>query len=102
MSDGAKMPENPLVFPQPVGRLNDNGDWAATHDPGMGLRDYFAAKALQGMLAGIYSDPRETEAGETMETSPGDFMLHARANALNAYAMADAMLTARTAGKESA
>ena len=44
---------------------------------GMTLRDYFAAKAMQGMLA-------DSEAGGSVE----DF-------ARNAYAMADAMLAAR-------
>ena len=48
-------------------------------DSGMRLRDYFAAKAMQGMLAYSYLHPLSMEAG----------------CARDAYAMADAMLKAR-------
>jgi len=46
---------------------------------GMTLRDYFAAKAMQGMLAYSYLHPLSMEAG----------------CARDAYQMADAMLKAR-------
>ena len=46
---------------------------------GMTLRDYFAAKAMQGMLAYSYLHPLSMEAG----------------CARDAYAMADAMLEAK-------
>lgn len=46
--------------------------------PGMTLRDYFAAKAMQGLLA----CPLQPQSGEDMY-------------AKDAYAMADAMLKAR-------
>ena len=48
-------------------------------DSGMRLRDYFAAKAMQGMLAYSYLHPLSMEAG----------------CARDAYQMADAMLKAR-------
>ena len=48
---------------------------------GMTLRDYFAAKAMQGMLAYAYLHPLAMEDG----------------CARDAYAMADAMLKAREA-----
>ena len=48
-------------------------------DSGMRLRDYFAAKAMQGMLAYSYLHPLSMEDG----------------CARDAYAMADAMLKAR-------
>lgn len=47
-------------------------------EPGMSLRDYFAAKALQGLWA-------------NSESIAGDFKLDAQA----CYEMADAMLRAR-------
>ena len=60
----------------------DNGNPAfpvGTHFLGMTLRDYFAAKAMQGMLAYSYLHPLSMEDG----------------CARDAYAMADAMLEAR-------
>ena len=50
-------------------------------DPGMTLRDYFAAKAMQGLLA--------QSCGSAMGSDPIN-------GAQYAYAMADAMLKART------
>lgn len=78
------MPANPPAFPRPF-------DWnglphAPEHDqPGMSLRDFFAAKAMQGMVGGLVAD----EASETLEQLARD-----------AYAIADAMLLerARAAG----
>lgn len=52
---------------------------------GMTLRDYFAAKALPGILAPIMSD-------ECHRWLPADF-------AREAYAIADAMLAARNKGE---
>ena len=49
-------------------------------EPGMTLRDYFAAKAMQGLLA----QSQGTALGSLVETA-ADY----------AYAMADAMLKAR-------
>ena len=60
---------NPSAFPL-------SGDWSQIKEKGMTLRDYFAAKAMQGILfEGL--PPEET--------------------AKNAYEMADAMLKAREA-----
>jgi hypothetical protein len=58
----------------------------AENEHGMTLRDYFAAKAMQGMLA--TSKSLNTEAG-LKATSAGDF-------ATLAYLCADAMLEARS------
>ena len=60
--------------------------WKTTHgtqsvNQGMDLRDYFAAKALQGMLAGNYQ---------------GDIYMAAQ----NAYRFADAMIHEREQDKE--
>lgn len=52
------------------------------HNNGMTLRDYFAAKAMQGLLA----QSQGAALGSTVETA-----------AEYAYAMADAMLKAREA-----
>lgn len=68
------------AFPVPPERLNNfNGDphWSFPN-PGMSLRDYFAAAAIQGMLA---------------SSSPGQFSEADYAGA--AYAQADAMLAER-------
>lgn len=43
------------AFPTEQGHTPE-GLWNQTYDPGMTLRDYFAAKAMQGVLSrGIYS-----------------------------------------------
>ena len=59
--------------------LRELGDIATTDD-GMALRDYFAAKAMQGLLA------------QSCGTALGSDPVH---GAQYAYMMADAMLAAR-------
>lgn len=65
------------AFPTSSG-WNPNGDWVADNsvNDGMTLRDYFAAKAMQGLLACDIYAPKDQFAK-------------------NAYAMADAMMKAR-------
>jgi hypothetical protein len=65
---------NPPAFPACI----DNGD-TVKYVPGMTLRDYFAAKAMQGML----SEP-------SLRATPEEF-------ATESYKVADAMLKAREA-----
>lgn len=60
------------------------------HNPGMTLRDYFAAKALQGMLA---SDAHPQVVLETLMDGPESRLERAKF----AYSIADAMLEAREA-----
>jgi hypothetical protein len=55
----------------------------------MSMRDYFAAKAMQGLLAANWCDQWRASGLETMEKQ-GDAMLVA-----DAYAIADAMLKHR-------
>lgn len=69
------------AFPQKEPLSND---WH-----GMSLRDYFAAKAMQGMLANTDRDDCEAHA-------KGQFM---RIMAENAYIAADAMLAERNRQK---
>jgi hypothetical protein len=63
------------AFPVPLDAFDDR--------EGMTLRDYFAAKAMQGILAGTHPIVKETEPLPTV--------------ARVAYAQADAMLEARDA-----
>lgn len=71
------------AFPM-LGNVGYNSDW--TTEDGMTLRDYFAAKALQGWLASYPEDAvHPVVAGDTAEV------------AQMAYIMADAMLEARDA-----
>ena len=56
----------------------DHGERIERHKPGMELRDYFAAKAMQGLCAGVHWID-DNNAG------------HAK----TAYEIADAMLAAR-------
>lgn len=56
---------------------------------GMSLRDYFAAKAMQALIAGDADYTSDADAGAPME-SWGDF-------AAGAYQIADEMLKAREA-----
>jgi hypothetical protein len=70
-------PNNEPAFPHT--NPNYDGNWdKRTHIEGMFLRDYFAAKALQGMLA-----------------TPEGYAANEHALAKSAYAQADAMLEAR-------
>ena len=65
---------NPPAFP-----LHNHGvQTLGLHVTGMTLRDYFAAKAMQGLLAGT-------------STSNGDVIVK------DSYALADSMLKAREA-----
>ncbi|WP_459694323.1 hypothetical protein [Achromobacter xylosoxidans] len=59
----------------PIPNLQDDSDFN-----GMTLRDYFAAKAMQGMFAAFKHWPRDYEHGEVGK---------------HAYQAADAMLAAR-------
>lgn len=71
------------AFPM-LGNVGYNSDW--TTEDGMTLRDYFAAKALQGWLASYPADAvHPVAAGNTAHV------------AQMAYIMADAMLEARGA-----
>ena len=65
------MTENEKAFPRSV---SNSGQY------GMTLRDYFASKAMQGMLSGLLADG--------MDLGWSDV-------ATNAYRMADAMMKAR-------
>lgn len=77
------------AFPLPEGQVLHNPehgfveaeDHALYHESGMSLRDYFAAKAMQAIITGNKAD----------ECALGIGAAH------DAYAMADAMLTARSA-----
>ena len=74
-----------LAFPRP----RSEGEYSV-HDAqeGMTLRDYFAAKAMQGFLAES-ANPRYGVTQEPPRT------VHWPALADDAYALADAMLAAR-------
>jgi len=67
------------AFPQVFERTMDDGTKATTVRYGMTLRDYFAAKAMQGMFCHDTSFVKEWQDQA----------------ARDAYAMADAMLEAR-------
>ena len=68
-------------FPQTRISINGNKD-ITTADLGMDLRDYFAAQAMQGLIAGCYSG---NNVGFTVE-----------GNVFAAYEYADAMMEARS------
>lgn len=80
-------PENPAAFPSAndvkVGPVTTHGH------PGMTLRDYFAAAALQGLLANEIEGP----SFETMQD-------HERHYATISFGYADAMLAAREAAHD--
>ena len=69
------------AFPE-LGNVGCNSDWQS--ESGMTLRDYFAAKAMQGMFA-----------ADTDES-----VMPIERKAAEAYAMADAMLAAREQTEE--
>lgn len=75
-------PENPRAFPLPVSDNNQGYE-------GIMLRDYFAAKALDGLLS-FGHGPVHPWAGDLVEA---DGLLPV---AQKAYEIADAMLAARS------
>jgi hypothetical protein len=64
------------AFPRADGRY----DSSVSNEQGMTLRDYFAAKAVQGLLSGLLANGQD---------------IHWSELARNAYWQADAMLKAR-------
>ena len=78
---------NPPAFPRPASEAHQHG----MHSPqeGMTLRDYFAAKALQGMCA----NPDDSHENYVHL----DYDDYAKEITRCAYIMADAMLEAREA-----
>lgn len=68
------------AFPQPIA-VSPMGDYCPAY-PGMTLRDYFAAKVMQGML--VHQDQNASFGGDLVDAKV-------------AYRMADAMLAAREA-----
>ena len=69
------------AFPQPDTVAVDEGLLIVEGDTGMSLRDYFAAKAMQGSIASL----------------PDGGIFSMKASAEWAYEVADAMLEARDA-----
>lgn len=90
-------PAFPFVFEIPKGSNSLTGDVAKTDErhvvQGMFLRDYFAAKAMNGMASQLLKWNSEvSKAGETL-TERAKVMLPELANV--AYQLADAMLAER-------
>lgn len=79
-------PENPPAFPGNV----DLSAVDVVDSSGMTLRDYFAAKAMQGALSNLDVFDAITRVGRT------DGAERVEAMALFAYDMADAMLAERS------
>lgn len=73
--------ENPPAFPRPASHDRDDG---YIHQEGMGLRDYFAAKAMQALIA-------------SRVHAEDDWMQDQAYCAGVAFGYADAMLAAREA-----
>lgn len=63
-------------------------------DPGLTLRDYFAAKAMVGLFS-MEANPR---VGVDVEPFRANSREHLNGIAMSAYRVADAMLAARKAG----
>lgn len=78
------------AFPRPLSELSDDSDGeVAQAYEGMSLRDYFAAKAMQGCLAYSHCNPNT---GNYHENSNPEYV------ATTAYCYANAMLAARNKG----
>lgn len=80
--------DNPQAFPQPIATALDGSMYCSSERhldfAGMTLRDYFAAAALQGMLAYYNKDSGDFHTNSSFEK-----------NAEYAYQQADAMLAQR-------
>jgi hypothetical protein len=82
---GPAFPRPATAFATPSGMAGDRGE------TGMTIRDYFAAKALAGLLAG---DAHQDVVLHTLMDDDGKILRRAEF----AYKLADAMLAARNAG----
>lgn len=81
-------PDGGPAFPVPADHIGPSGEVCTTNAFGMTLRDYFAAKALQGMGANPETAKRMLDQfSESVELD--------NAVARQCYRMADAMLKAR-------
>jgi hypothetical protein len=78
-----KMKDGGPAFPGVTGSPGSVGTWLASH-PGMTLRDWLAGQVVTGLLAGQWRSKPGVSAREDAEGF-----------AANAYAIADAMLSAR-------
>ena len=80
---------------------NHGAQTLGMHLSGMTLRDYFAAKAMQGLMsmtrAGEYVDEEQGLPMDYEEGSEGTLFVHTDWLAIEAYKIADAMLKARSA-----
>ncbi len=86
--------DNPPAFPQPI-VLNQSGEIAtcqSQYDTGLSLRDYFAAKAMVGLISNKQCSDLADSACERGSTRAGYF-------ASQAYQFADAMLLERSKTK---
>lgn len=82
------------AFPSPTGHPDTVG---VDFDYGMSIRDYFAAKAMAGILASKWFRDHLSESGVEREVDPdtGDVICTEHQLAARAYRIADAMLAAR-------
>lgn len=88
-NDLDKKPSNPFAFPVFIPKGQDGDEYCF----GMTIRDYFAGKAINGILSGIYSSAHILEgfaklANETQTTFKNEI-------SERAYRIADAMLKER-------
>ncbi len=79
----SQVDEGGAAFPTPAAK-DASGSTVRSAALGMTLRDYFAAKAMQGLVERV-GHPTETRKGVSFEMVAAD-----------AYAVADAMLKARS------
>ena len=80
------------AFPRADGRY----DSSQANEQGMTLRDYFAAKAMQGLMSTERANQYVSEVdGIEDEEYGGTLFVHTRFLAQESYMIADAMLKAR-------
>ena len=84
-------PTNPLAFPRNI--LDHGHGVISTHESGMTLRDYFAAKAMHSLYVSNY------EYEFTGKAKMPAFVALMDELAIDAYQIADAMLKAREANE---
>lgn len=89
-------PRNPQAFPRPVSANADHvgfPTWRIQSADGMTLRDYFAAKAMQGIVGSIDSEEGYTRLVEVAHVNGCQRVSEWIAK--DAYKQADAMLAER-------
>lgn len=99
MSESKTIDDGGFAFPQPETMQGNPIGCEVANAGGMSLRDYFAAKAIPGLVEGYDFEMREISASKERtgfdDHNPESIRTYAEQLAFDAYIIADAMLRVR-------